>query len=54
VSDWIAQPVPEIDPKNVHVFPQFGREHVCVGLTCWCQPERTYGEPRVILHHVEQ
>ncbi len=42
------------DEELVHVYPAYGREHVYEGLSCWCGPERLWGEPRVIVHRPEQ
>lgn len=50
---WASHPVPGINPENVHVYPLFGREHECVGLSCWCHPERSRLDERIILHNVE-
>jgi hypothetical protein len=36
----------------VHVYPLFdGREHVCCGFTCWCDPQPDWDNPRVVIHN---
>ena len=32
-----------------HVFPLYGRTHVC-SMECWCNPKPLEDEPSVILH----
>lgn len=39
------------DTEFIHVYPLFGREHILVGLTCWCCPEPDPLTPTVIVHH---
>ncbi len=41
------------DVDIIHVYPLFGREHVILGLNCWCHPERDEAEPRLVIHNVE-
>jgi hypothetical protein len=41
----------EVD-NAVHVYPVFdGREHVCVGYTCWCDPQPDVENSNVIIHN---
>jgi len=42
------------DKEYVHVYPQFGRAHVLVGKTCWCQPVPDEEVPTVLIHNIEQ
>jgi len=37
-----------------HVYPTFGREHVTDGGECWCEPEPSDLDERIMVHHVEQ
>lgn len=44
------------DDEIVHVYPQFGREHVTDQRDqCWCQPRVQFeGDGAIIIHEVEQ
>jgi len=41
----------EDEDDLIHVYPTFGREHVLLGLTCWCHPEPDTTTPSVVIHH---
>jgi hypothetical protein len=35
-----------------HIYPLFdGREHICVGFTCWCKPLPDVENSNVIIHN---
>jgi len=35
-----------------HIHPMFdGREHICLGFTCWCNPHPDAENPSVIIHN---
>ena len=38
--------------KLVHVYPLFGPKHVCTEFDCWCHPEPSLDDARVIVHNV--